>query len=110
METGVLNERQRATLRSWSFTEHLGLRMGYYTRMVSLVEATIRKVHVYSATPPDYVSILEPYPQDDPMLNKYIDSIGWIPDDIRPLFVIMFTRLLVSVIVEGVVPEVEERA
>lgn len=109
MESRVLNETQRATLGSWSFIEHLGLRRQYYTRMVSLVEATIRKMHLYTDTPSDYVGILEPYLQDDPTLNKYIDGNAWIPDDIRPLFVSMFTRLLVSEIIEGIFPEDEER-
>jgi hypothetical protein len=109
MAAEVLNNRQRETLRSWNFIDHLASRREYYTQVIKLIQNTVRTLHVFLTDPADYLSILEPNLEDDPILNAYIESLQWIGEDTRPLFVALFARLLVSDIVEGVIGEIEER-
>jgi hypothetical protein len=93
----VLNGLQRATLREYSFINHLEAHKDYYSRLVRLIERRfVQGIHVYGARPWDSVTALEEILKNDLMFNQYVDSRGWIGYDTRPLFAALFARLIIS--------------
>jgi hypothetical protein len=100
-EAELLTRNQLQALQSQNFINHLLSNKEHYNYVIEIIESVLQTVHVYEILKSEYITMLEVSLPYDPTLNKYIDGRVYIGENVRPLCVALFAKLLVFHIVEG---------